>query len=327
MRLVQYRDGQGRRGVAAVGDRQEAVRLREVETVYELALEAIESGRPLAELVLELASIDRVDLDAAEAERRLLPPIDHPVPTRCWVTSSGLTHASAAAAARQLRGGDERGQSESSKLLAWGEEGGKPAAGVAGTQPEWCFRGNGASLLGAAQPLPLPDFAEDGGEEAELVACYVISEDGIPCRVGWALGNEFSDHGMERRNALYLAHAKLRASAVGPELLVGALPADVRGAVRVHRGGEVIWERQLATGEANMIHSFANLEHHHFKYPMFRRPGDVHLHFFGASVASCQDGLVAAPGDVFEIDVPLFGRPLRNPVEAVRWPAPAVRPL
>jgi hypothetical protein len=323
MRLVQFRDGQGRRGVAAV-DGERALRLREVETVYELALDVMESGRPLSELVAELCGNERVDLDAAEAQGRLLPPIDHPVPTRCWVTCSGLTHGSAAAAAEAVRA---EGTSEAQRLFAWGAARGKPATGEVGVQPEWCFRGNGATLLGGGQPLPLPDFAEDGGEEAELVGCYVVAEDGTPCRVGWALGNELSDHAMERTSSLYLAHAKLRASAVGPELLVGALPDDVRGTVSVRRDGDVLWERPFASGEANMIHSIANVERHHFKYPMFRRPGDVHLHFFGASVASCQDGVAVRAGDVFEISAPLFGRPLRNQLVAVRWVVPTVRSL
>jgi hypothetical protein len=60
----------------------------------------------------------------------------------------------------------------------------------------------------------------------------------------------------------------------------------------------------------------ANLEHHHFKYRMFRRPGDVHIHFFGASLLSCQDGFRAEPGDVVEIESKPFGRPLRN---ALTW--------
>jgi hypothetical protein len=61
-----------------------------------------------------------------------------------------------------------------------------------------------------------------------------------------------------------------------------------------------------------MSHSIANLEHHHFKYELFRRPGDVHVHFFGANSVSFGAKIRAQEGDVFEVDVPLFGRPLRN---------------
>jgi len=61
-----------------------------------------------------------------------------------------------------------------------------------------------------------------------------------------------------------------------------------------------------------MSYSIANLEHHHFKYAAFRRPGDLHVHLFGCPVLSFADGLRAQPGDLFEVEVPAFGRPLRN---------------
>ena len=77
--------------------------------------------------------------------------------------------------------------------------------------------------------LAAPAFAQDGGEEPEIAGLYVIGPDGVPFRLGFALGNEFSDHVMERVNYLYLAHSKLRPAALGPELLVGDLPADIRG--------------------------------------------------------------------------------------------------
>jgi hypothetical protein len=45
---------------------------------------------------------------------------------------------------------------------------------------------------------------------------------------------------------------------------------------------------------------------------MFRRPGDLHAYFFGAAILSCAHGVKTQSGDSFEIDVPAFGRPLRN---------------
>ena len=61
-----------------------------------------------------------------------------------------------------------------------------------------------------------------------------------------------------------------------------------------------------------MSHSIANLEHHHFKYAGFRRPGDVHVHFFGTATLSFSDGIATQPGDVFEIEAAPFTLPLRN---------------
>ena len=123
-----------------------------------------------------------------------------------------------------------------------------------------------------------------------------IDPEGAPVRVGFALGNEFSDHVTERQNYLYLAHSKLRASSFGPELLLGDLPADIQGASRIRRGKEVVWEKPFLSGEQNMSHTIANLEAHHFKYALFRRPGDVHVHFFGTATLSFSDGVQTREG-------------------------------
>jgi hypothetical protein len=76
----------------------------------------------------------------------------------------------------------------------------------------------------------------------------------------------------------------------------------------------VLFEAAWQSGEANMCHSLANLEHHHFKYPSFRRPGTVHIHFLGAAVLSFGAGIRTEAGDLFEIESPLFGMPLKNPL-------------
>jgi len=143
----------------------------------------------------------------------------------------------------------------------------------------------------------------------------VIGDDGTPFRVGFALSNEFSDHVTERVNYLYLAHSKLRNASYGPEMLVGDLPEDIRGTSKILRGGKTLWEKPFLSGEANMSHSIANLEHHHFKYTVFRQPGDVHIHMFGTATLSFADGIKPEAGDVFEISAPDFGLPLRNPLK------------
>ncbi len=96
-------------------------------------------------------------------------------------------------------------------------------------QPEWFYKGDGRCVVPPGQPLELPAYALDGGEEVEVVGCYVVGDDGTPWRVGFALGNEYADHVMERQNYLYLAHSKLRQCSYGPELLLGELPASVNG--------------------------------------------------------------------------------------------------
>ena len=138
------------------------------------------------------------------------------------------------------------------------------------------------------------------------------ADDGTPFRLGVALANEFSDHVTERHNYLWLAHSKLRAAALGAELLIDAVPDDIRGTSRIVRDGAVIWKKPFLSGEANMSHSLANLEHHHFKYDLFRRAGDVHVHFFGTATLSFSDDVCTAEGDEFEIEAAPFALPLRN---------------
>ena len=54
----------------------------------------------------------------------------------------------------------------------------------------------------------------------------------------------------------------------------------------------------------------------------------MHVHFFGANGVSFGAGVRTQAGDVFEIDMPLFGRPLRNPLQiAPAQPRVAVRAL
>jgi hypothetical protein len=251
------------------------------------------------------------------AEKRILLPLDHPDPARIVVALTGLTHVGGAAARdsmhAKLQGAD---LTDSMKMFKLGLEGGKPAGGAIGVQPEWGWKGDGSWLVAPEQPIELPGYAEDGGEEGEVAGLYVIGDDGAVLRVGFALGNEYSDHVMERRNYLYLAHSKLRQSSFGPEVLVDTLPDEVTGTIRIVRNGADAWRGELISGEANMCHSIANLEQHHFKYARFRRPGDVHVYFYGASGLSCTDGVAAKPGDIFEVASPVFGRALRNPLIA-----------
>jgi len=76
-----------------------------------------------------------------------------------------------------------------------------------------------------------------------------------------------------------------------------------------------------------MSHHLTNLEHHHFKYELCRRPGDLHIHFFGTATLSFTDGVKAAEGDVFEIEAPPFRLPLRNPLKTLHTPRTRVRVL
>ncbi|HEY5598880.1 MAG TPA: AraD1 family protein [Kiloniellales bacterium] len=320
MHIVQLLDGKGKRRVGAIEGG--GIRLlNRVGRTIDLAQMAIKQGRSLAAMANLLAGGTVEDYAAALKEKRLLVPADHPDPAHCLVTGTGLTHLGSAAARdkmhQKLSGATEE-LTDSLKMFKLGLDGGKPARGKAGVQPEWFYKGDGSALVGPGAALERPAFALDGGEEPEIAGIYLIGPTGKPHRLGFALGNEYSDHVMERRNYLYLAHSKLRQCAIGPEMIVGNLPPHVEGKSRIRRKGRVIWEKPFLTGEANMSHTIANLEFHHFKYDGFRRPGDLHVHFFGTGTLSIADGIETQDGDEFEIEAPAFGAALRNRLKVVK---------
>ncbi|HMK87529.1 MAG TPA: AraD1 family protein [Steroidobacteraceae bacterium] len=352
IRLIQLEVAHRRR-VAQLENADRAVALRGVNTLRELAMAALDQRISLREAVLARRSDEVFDISPASSEVRMLVPIDHPDSAHLHLSGTGLTHLGSAAsrdemhrfaAADRAAAGDRaaaeggsataeraavegRAQTDSMRIFLQGLKGGKPAPGAVGVQPEWFYKGDGSNLTAPGNALRRPAFALDGGEEPEIAGIYLIDAGGNPWRLGFCLANEFSDHIMERDNYLWLAHSKIREAALGPELLTGELPANVRGTSRIVRDGKVIWEKEFLTGESNMSHSIANLEHHHFKYSLFRRPGDVHVHFFGCATLSYADGIEPLDGDIFDIRADAFLLPLQNRLTPSAEPGVAVRPL
>ncbi len=300
-------------------------------SVYALAIEAADGGKSLSEVIAAHGLGETVDLDKAYAEGKFLPPITHPDAAHLHLTGTGLTHLGSAATRDSMHKKTseeaEETLTDSMKMFRMGLENGKPKNGEKGVQPEWFYKGNGNEAAAPGAPLVSPSFALDGGEEPEMAGIYVIGKDGTPFRIGFALSNEFSDHVTERINYLYLAHSKLRPASFGPEIRIGAAPDDIRGTSKITRDGKVIFEKPFLSGEANMSHTFANLEYHHFKYGLFRAPGDVHVHMFGTATLSFADGIKPQAGDVFEIEVADFGLPLRNPLAVAAETDVTVRQL
>lgn len=345
VRLVQLQHVDGERRIALVS----GARLRllgRYRSAHGAAMAAITLGQPLATVLRGLPTVGTESYDAVyrgASAWRLLPAFDHPAsPGSCLVAGTGLTHLgsarnrnamhAAAAAALALQEGTpaptaetagvsvatgEPPATDSMRMFQWGVEGGKPDAGTVGVQPEWFYKGDGSILRAHGEALTVPDFGNDGGEEPEIAAVYVVGLDGVPYRVGLCAGNEFSDHVMEKKNYLYLAPSKLRECAIGPELVVGAAFDDIRGEVKVSRGSNVLWSSPIATGEANMTHTLENLEHHHFKYPAHRQAGQAHVHFFGADAFSFGGGVLLNEGDTMSVTWNGFGRPLVNPLHVV----------
>lgn len=322
MRLVQL---SGRR-VAVV----EEPRLRLLDgcsSIYDLATACLREGTPLLKGIEQRKSAELLDYDPiydGKSGWHLLPSADFPAePARCLVSGTGLTHQ-ASAKNRDAMHAAAQTVTDSTRMYLSGVEGGKPAPGEAGTSPEWFYKGSGSVLRAHGEPLDVPEFAEDGGEEPEIAGVYIIDEQGIPRRIGFTVGNEFSDHVFERKNYLYLASSKLRTCAIGPELVVDATFDLIPGEVSVERNGKTLWSHAIQTGEANMCHSLANIEHHHFKFSFHRRPGDLHIHFFGADAFSFGAGIHLQDGDIMQVRFDGFGRALRNPLRRIAPSSKAV---
>jgi hypothetical protein len=325
--LIQVRREDGTRCVAARDGEGIARRVAGVDCTYALATMSIAAGSTLAATV-EPRLAERIDLELARAEGRLLAPIDHADAAHLYLSGTGLTHLGSAASRDKMHKTAASGDvTDSMRMFRMGVEGGKPHGQAIGVQPEWFYKGDGSSIVATGTPICAPAFALDGSEEPEIAGIYIVDSSGTPHRLGYCLANEFSDHIMERGNYLWLAHSKLRPAALGAELLTGTLPGDIRGISRIVRAGKTIWEKPFLTGEANMSHFLANLEHHHFKHTLFRRPGDVHVHFFGTATLSFADGIETRAGDVFEIDAPPFRMPLRNRLERSADSAVPIRAL
>lgn len=311
MLISQYRKANGQIQIVA-RDGTEAFEVKTDKSLYELAMDCAEHGQSLRDRISAIGLGAAVDLEALYAAGQILPPLTHPDPAHMHLTGTGLTHLGSASTRASMHAKATDDETDSMKMFRMGVEGGKPANGAVGVQPEWFYKGTGAALVAPGAPLVSPSFALDGGEEPELAGLYVIAADGTPFRLGFALANEFSDHVTERQNYLYLAHSKLRPCSLGPELLIGDLPASVEGTSKITRGDATLFEKPFLSGEENMSHTVANLEHHHFKYDVFCQPGDVHVHMFGTATLSFADGVTPQDGDVFEISAPAFGLPLRN---------------
>jgi hypothetical protein len=295
-----------------------------VESVYELASACVRKGTLLSGRVSELATGEKLSYDevySGQSEWSLLLPIDIPdAPERVLVAGTGLTHLGSAkdrqAMHLQTATDAAKPKTDSMRMFESGLAGGRPKEGEIGTAPEWFYKGNGSVLRDPFAPLKIPAHGEDGGEEAEIAGIYLIAEDGTPHRIGFCAGNEFSDHKFERHNYLNLAGSKLRECSIGPELVVGGDFDAVAGEVSIERAGAQIWRKAIETGEENMAHSLANLEHHHFKFDGHRLPGYLHVHFFGAHSLSFGEGVELQNGDWMQVRFDGYGRALRNPLRA-----------
>jgi hypothetical protein len=319
--LVQLIHPQFRRRVALVKE-PSLLLLKDVVSVYELALAAIEEKKSLGEYCQSIVSDALLDYDEiynGTSAWKLLPAFDHPhSPFGCLVSGTGLTHKNSALNRQMMHINANDKLTDSMVIYQWGVEGGFPEEGNIGAQPEWFYKGSGSCLKGHGDTLEIPPYGNDGGEEPEIAGIYIIDKEGKPWRVGFATGNEFSDHVMEKKNYLYLAPSKLRQCSIGPELVVSNDFESYTGTVSVRRGNEIVWSSPVHTGQDNMAHSLENLEYHHFKYAGHRLPLQAHVHFFGADAFSFGKGIKLDDGDVMQVEWQGMGRALKNTLKIIK---------
>jgi hypothetical protein len=320
MRLIQLSHSNHGRRIAQVKGSKLVLIEETYRTCYDLFSTLFDGGQSPAEFISSVLTDNNLNYNevySGNSSWKILPSFDHPKhPMFCMLSGTGLTHKASAENRQKMhqQASEKEDITDSMEIYLWGEEGGKPKPGEIGVQPEWFYKGNGTALQGIGDPLEVPPYGDDGGEEPEIAGVYLISPDKTPYRIGFTLANEFSDHIMEKKNYLYLAPSKLRKCAIGPELVLDSDFQDIPGKVSVERNGEEIWSKSIKSGEKNMSHSLANLEHHHFKYKQHLIPGMVHIHFFGADAFSFGDNMQLQDGDMMNISFDGFGKPLKNPI-------------
>ncbi len=320
MHIMQLNHSQLGRRVALVEEPNLILLDKRIDSSYQLFTEVINNVERNAQVFIDsLKTTEVLNYDSVHSSNdhwKILPPINHPRdPMQCILSGTGLTHKVSAQSRNQMHENQKADHlTDSMKMYLWGEEGGKPTDNKIGVQPEWFYKGNGLSLKGHGDSLMVPSYANDGGDESEIAGVYLISAAGIPYRIGFVQGNEFSDHVMERKNYLYLAPSKLRDCSIGPELVISSRFDSIAGTVTILRQGKEFWAKGLLTGEAAMAHSLANLEYHHFKYQQHRVPGQLHIHFFGASSFSFGENISLQDGDEMSVSFENMGRPLVNSI-------------
>ena len=128
--------------------------LNGTESVYALAMAAVTAGHSLAAEVAKRGLGEVVDLTSAE----FALPVSHPDPAHLHLTGTGLTHLGSASARNAMHAKLEGAETltDSMKMFQMGLEGGRPAPGAVGAQPEWFYKGNGTAAIAPGQATLRP---------------------------------------------------------------------------------------------------------------------------------------------------------------------------
>jgi hypothetical protein len=135
MRLVQLAQGATRR-VACVDE--PSLRLLDgVESVLGLAEMAIADDISLSAIIDRHISSQTLEYEAVytgASPWRLLVPIDHPEPSRCLVSGTGLTHLGSAENRAKMHEKADAELTDSMRMFRLGLQGGRPEANRCGAR-------------------------------------------------------------------------------------------------------------------------------------------------------------------------------------------------
>jgi len=256
----------------------------------------------------EAETLDYDEIYNGRSPWRLLPPIDNPdTPARCLITGTGLSHLKSAQTRDSMHTGAVT-LTDSMKMYQWGVDGGKPAPGLVGAAPEWFYKGDGALYARKTSRSTCQNMRAMAARRRRSP----VSTSLVPMahRAAWALPLPTILRSRSRKlNYLYLAHSKLRACSLGPELVNNGPFDSVQGRVCILRGGSVFWERTFLTGEQNMCHSLAIWS------TIISGPNNTGAPATSTCISSVRPRSVPATashmqeGDVMEIAFEGYGRP------------------
>ena len=198
------------------------------------------------------ASATPVDLAAALADGHILPPIDHPDPAHCLVTGTGLTHLGSAEGRDKMHKdlADPAKLTDSMRMFRMGLEGGRPAAGEEGVQPEWFYKGDGSTIVApGAAACPRPPSRSTPARSRRSPGSTSSRRTARPGASASRSATSSPTTSPSGRTISISPIPSCAPRAIGPELLVGDLPRDIRGTSRILRDGKVVWEKPFLTGE------------------------------------------------------------------------------
>jgi len=132
-------------------------------------------------------------------------------------------------------------------------------------------------------------------EEAEVVALFLVAENGQPDYLGYIFGNGLTDIALAKSKRNYLAYAKLQPSAISHLHYRQPLPELVQGRTSIYRAGPLHWEQRFRTGLSCLCYDVGDLFDTLWQHPSLRLPGT--LIYQGADRNSADAGIQLSHGD------------------------------